>query len=125
MSATAPITVYFDGYCPVCSREVAGYRRLATRRTIIWRDLAGSEDVLTGESFDLAAALTLLHVRDSEGRLQRGLEAHLCLWSALPGWHWLVWPIRRVPGLRPLLERAYVLFTRYRPGLRRRSQARD
>lgn len=123
MPATAPITVYFDGYCPVCSREVAGYRRLATRQPVCWRDLAGAEDVLAGESFDLAAALTLLHVRDGDGRLLRGLDAHLCLWAALPGWHRLVWPIRHLPGLRPLLERAYRLFTRYRPGLRRRRQA--
>lgn len=123
MPASTPITVYFDGYCPICSREVAGYRRLATRHPVDWRDLAGAEDVLAGESFDLTAALTLLHVRDGDGRLQRGLDAHLCLWAALPGWHRLVWPIRHVPGLRPLLQRVYLLFTRYRPGLRRRSQA--
>ena len=69
--------------------------------------------------------MTLLHVRDGEGRLQRGLDAHLALWAALPGWHRLVWPIRHLPGLRPLLERVYRVFTRYRPGLRRRSQAHD
>lgn len=124
MSAHLPITVYFDGDCPVCSREVAGYRRLAPRRPIRWRNLAGADDVLAGESFDLAAALTLLHVRDGDGCLLRGLDAHLCLWSALPGWRWLVGPIRRLPRLRLLLERTYLVFTRYRPGLRRRSSGR-
>ena len=122
MPPALPITVYFDGYCPVCRREVANYRRQAPQAAIVWRDLAGTDDVLADEDFDLAAALTLLHVRDGDGRLWRGLDAHLCLWAALPGWRLLVAPIRRLGWLRRALEATYRLFTRHRPGLRRRQR---
>lgn len=123
MPSAAPITVYFDGYCPVCRREVALYRRLARAGAVVWRDLAGPVDVVVGESFDRNAALTLLHVRDGDGVLRIGLDAHECLWAALPGWRMLAWLLRRAPRLRSLADAGYRWFTARRPGLVRRRQA--
>jgi predicted DCC family thiol-disulfide oxidoreductase YuxK len=120
MGTTGAITVYYDGLCPVCGREVALYRRVARRAAILWRDLAGDTDVLRGESFDLDAALALLHVRDAGGVLHVGLAAHLVLWDRLPGLHRLAAVLRAHPRLRRAFDAIYVAFTRRRPGLRRR-----
>jgi predicted DCC family thiol-disulfide oxidoreductase YuxK len=120
MYDNAPITVYFDGYCPVCSREVALYRRLDRHARIRWLDLAGPTDVLRDAGFSLTAALDLLHVRDVDGGLRIGLDAHLLMWERLPGLRWLAWAVRRHAGLRRVLEAAYRAFTRRRPGLTRR-----
>lgn len=121
MNDYAPITVYFDGYCPVCSREVRLYRKLDRRERICWLDLAGPADVLDNAGFSLAAALELLHVRDAEGTLHTGFDAHLRMWERLPGLRWLAWAMRRHAGARRLLERTYLAFTRRRPGLARRA----
>jgi predicted DCC family thiol-disulfide oxidoreductase YuxK len=118
----SPITVFFDGYCPVCRREVAAYRRLAPAAAVVWRDIAQDAPTTAADGFDLAAALALLHVRDGDGRLRIGLDAHLCLWQHLPGWRLLVPPLQRLPGLRRGVDALYRLFTRYRPGLRRRER---
>jgi predicted DCC family thiol-disulfide oxidoreductase YuxK len=120
MHDNAPITVYFDGHCAVCSREVALYRRLDRRTRICWLDLAGPTDVLHDAGFSLAAALDLLHVRDADGSLRIGLDAHLLMWERLPGLHWLARAVRRHAGLRRRLETVYLAFTRRRPGLARR-----
>lgn len=121
--APPPIEVFFDGACPVCRREVALYRRLAAPGAIDWTDIA-RPDALDGEPFDLAAALVLLHVRDVDGRLRIGLDAHLLLWSRLPGWRLLAWLLPRSARLQRLADAGYRWFTARRPGLVRRQAAR-
>lgn len=119
MHGESAITVFFDGQCPICSREVALYRRLDRRARIGWRDLNRGADVLRGETFSLAEAMTLLHVKDRDGTLRIGVAAHLCMWQQLP---WLCVPARWISqsafAIR-WLEIAYLFFTRYRPGLSR------
>ncbi|MBX3700998.1 MAG: DUF393 domain-containing protein [Dokdonella sp.] len=118
----AAITVYYDGQCPLCGREVALYRRLVAPDAVCWRNLAVGPEVLREEDFDLTAALALLHVRDENGALQIGLDAHLLLWQRLPAWRHLAWALRRSDRARRLFERIYRLFTAHRPGLRRRQR---
>lgn len=115
----AAITVYYDGLCPVCGREVAVYRRLAAPGAVVWRDLAGDPHVLQYEPFGLETALALLHVRDADGALHVGLPAHLVLWERLPGLRRLARGLRRCAFARHLFERLYLAFTARRPGLRR------
>ena len=114
------ITVYFDSQCPVCSREVALYRRLERRGRIAWRDLAGPGHLLRGEPFSLAAALELLHVKDGRGAVHVGLDAHLLMWQRLPVLKALAWALCRWPAARRPFEAMYIAFTKRRPGLVRR-----
>lgn len=123
-SFDAPITVFFDGLCPVCSREVRLYRRLHAPGAILWRDLASAEDLLQQESFGLADALALLHVRDADSTLRIGLAAHLCMWQRLPGFRVIVAVLRLFPALMAPLDAIYRYFTARRPGLTRRGVPR-
>jgi predicted DCC family thiol-disulfide oxidoreductase YuxK len=123
MPSTAPITVFFDGACPVCRREVALYRRLAAPGAVCWTDIA-PPDALRHETFGLDAALTLLHVRDGDGALRIGLDAHLLLWARLPGSRTLARVLVRSAPLRRVADAGYRWFTARRPGLVRRQAAR-
>lgn len=119
MSDDRPITVYFDGLCPVCSREVAVYQRLDRAGHIRWQSLANGRE----DSIDLDAAYRLLHVHDSDGVLHIGFAAHLLMWQRLPGFRLLAWTLR---GCRPsawAAERIYLWLTARRPGLVRRQRA--
>jgi predicted DCC family thiol-disulfide oxidoreductase YuxK len=118
------LTVFYDGFCPVCSREVASYQRLQLTTSIAWLDLAGSVDVLETEDFTLDQALALLHVKDAQGNVHVGLAAHLLLWQHLPGFRWLSVLLRRSRLLQTVCNRAYLFFTRHRPGLKLRARAR-
>lgn len=111
-----PVTVYYDGLCPVCSREVAMYQRLDRPRQIRWQNLlAGAVD-----SIDLDAAYRLLHVRDADGQLHVGFAAHLLMWERLPGFRLLAWTLRRCHPGAWVAERTYLWLTARRPGLARR-----
>ena len=117
------LTVYYDGLCPVCSREVASYQRLKLASHIAWLDLAGSAEVLAAEPFTLEQALQLLHVKDAEGKLHVGLAAHMLLWAHLPGFKWLSALLRKSSLSQSICNQAYLFFTRHRPGLKLRRLA--
>lgn len=111
-------TVFYDGLCPICSREVRLYRTLDTCRRVKWLDIRDPA-TLAAEAFSLQAALELLHVRDAQGKLFIGMPAHLQMWAQLPYFRHLSALLRTMPALCRVLDKAYIFFTRYRPGRRR------
>lgn len=96
-------TVIFNDTCPICSREVAGYRRLAERDGLAV-GFAGLEDARAWGLSQDDAAREFHVVRD--GRLLAGLDAFLALWRELPGWRWLG-RIVALPGIRQIARVAY------------------
>ena len=117
-AAGAPeLTVYYDGGCPICRREIGAYRNMDGAERLDWVDVA---DPATepGDDLDRQAALARMHVRDADGRLLSGAAAFAAMWRAFPKTRWL----GRVAGTRPalaVLEPAYRLFLRARPLWRR------
>jgi predicted DCC family thiol-disulfide oxidoreductase YuxK len=79
-----PLTVYFDGACPVCSREIAFYRRQAGALAIEWVDAAICPVATLGADLSREAALARLHVRKADGELTSGARAFTMLWRSIP-----------------------------------------
>ena len=121
MSQSPDFTVFYDGYCPLCSREIASYKRLKLDTNIVWLDLAANADALQNERFDRTQALNLLHVKDARGTLHIGLAGHLLLWQHLPGFEWRTRVLSTSTVLLSLCNQIYIFFTRHRPGLWRRA----
>lgn len=118
-----PATLYYDGGCPVCAREVALYRRQAGAGQLLWVDVARCAPEALGPGLSREAAMARLLLRRPDGSLASGAAAFTLLWRALPRWAWL----GRLLGSRlalPLLEAAYRLFLAIRPLWRGRSAVR-
>lgn len=81
---SAPLTVYFDGECPVCSREIALYRRLAEPGAIAWVDATTCPVAALGPNLSRGGALARLHARTADGTLTSGARAFVTLWSHVP-----------------------------------------
>jgi predicted DCC family thiol-disulfide oxidoreductase YuxK len=79
-----PLTVYYDGVCPVCSREIAMYRRQAGASAIAWIDATSCEASELGIGLSRQTALGRLHVRTADGALASGASAFTTLWQQLP-----------------------------------------
>ncbi|WP_462321151.1 thiol-disulfide oxidoreductase DCC family protein [Halochromatium sp.] len=91
------LQTFFDGGCPLCSREIAYYRKIDRDHRIQWIDITQEADALAKAGLDLPSAMRRLHVRDSEGRVLSGVEAFIAIWQRLPRWHLLA---KLVTGLR-------------------------
>ena len=113
-------TLYFDGACPVCSREVAMDQRQPGADGVRWVDVAQCEASDLGTGLTREAAMARLHLRRPDGSLVSGAQAFTALWKTLPRWSWLGRLLGSGPGLW-LLESGYRNFLflrrRWRPAL--------
>jgi predicted DCC family thiol-disulfide oxidoreductase YuxK len=84
-----PVIVLYDGSCPLCSREIAHYRRRKGASGIKWID--ASKDLVNLESLGISQfdALSVFHVRDPSGQWHIGVQGFILVWSQLPAYHWL------------------------------------
>jgi predicted DCC family thiol-disulfide oxidoreductase YuxK len=106
-------TVFYDGSCPLCSAEIAYYRRMDPHERLLFMDVSGADVVLEPE-LDRKALMARFHVRRANGQLLSGAAAFVSLWSLLPRWRWIAYAAA-APGAMLLLEMAYRLFLPVRP----------
>jgi predicted DCC family thiol-disulfide oxidoreductase YuxK len=112
------LTVFFDGSCPLCRREIALYQRARGSEAITWHDLAKPQDRELPDGLTLDAALARFHVQTGSGTLASGADGFIQLWLALPGWRWLG-RIASIPPVPWLAEGLYRMFLRVRPRMQR------
>ena len=106
------VTVWFDGDCPLCLREIALMRRLDRRGAIDFVNVAGDGSC----PIDRAELLARFHAQEAGRPMVSGAAAFAALWRAIP----VLAPLghlARAPALLWLLERAYRGFLRLRPRL--------
>jgi predicted DCC family thiol-disulfide oxidoreductase YuxK len=107
------LTVWYDGQCPLCRREIALIRRLDRAAAIRFVDVAEAEPASC--PMDRDALLARFHAEEN-GVMYSGAAAFAAMWRSIP----LLRPIgllARAPVALFLLERAYRLFLRVRPAL--------
>ena len=113
---TQAFTVYFDGACPLCAREVSFYQRQAGAQNIAWVDASGSPDGALGTDLDACDALKRFHVRDETGRLFSGARAFAKLWAKLDRFR-VIGVVAQRPPIVWVLEGLYRFFLPLRPGV--------
>lgn len=109
------VTVWYDGACPLCRREIAVMQGLDRRGAISFVDV--SEGAPESCPVSQEELLARFHVREN-GQVLSGAAGFAAMWRAIP----LLRPLgelARVPLMGRLFERFYILFLRFRPRLQR------
>ncbi len=101
----ADLQVYYDGGCPVCSREIAFYRSRPGAERFAWVDIT-REGAELGPGLTPQMALSRMHVRTAAGILLSGAAAFAAMWRMMPGFKWLGW-LLVMPPFAILAEWAY------------------
>lgn len=111
-----PLTVFYDGSCRVCSREMDHYRRRNPQRRLNFIDI--TQEDFSPEAFGRTRQqfMAELHVRDASGRFYAGVDAFLALWCAFPAGslYRLFGLFVSMPGLHLAAQFGYALFARNR-----------
>ena len=110
---TARLTVWYDGACPLCLREIALMRRLDRRGAIAFIDVGNTDSVCP---IDRQTLLARFHAQEAGGPILSGAAAFAAMWRALPTLS-LLGQLARIPPVLWLLEGAYRLFLKVRPWL--------
>lgn len=112
-AATAPqLQVFFDGACPLCSREMAALRRRDRHQRLEFIDIAAPGFDAAAWGREPSQFMAAMHARLPDGTWALGVEAFRHIYGLL-GFRWLV-ALTRLPGLRQLLDVAYRIFARNR-----------
>ena len=113
--AASTLTVWFDGACPLCLREIALFRRLDKRGRIHFEDVSSPDATCP---IDRAELLERFHAQERGKPIVSGAAAFAAMWRAIP----VLRPFgefARIPLVLYFLERLYVAFLRARPWLQK------
>jgi predicted DCC family thiol-disulfide oxidoreductase YuxK len=83
------ISVFFDGKCNLCSKEINYYQRIAPKNTFNWVDITKTPCELDKFEIKLSDGLRLMHVADSNGNIFTGVDAFIIMWKQIKYWNFL------------------------------------
>lgn len=107
-----PLTIYFDGACGVCRQEMDKFKARDKHQRLRFVDISQPGFEAGQFGLDRKQVRIYLHVKDSDGRLSRGVDAFAAIWQAL-GYKILPQLCRSV-FVKPWARLFYRIFSRYR-----------
>ncbi|RXZ42104.1 thiol-disulfide oxidoreductase DCC family protein [Crenobacter cavernae] len=109
------LTVFYDGRCPICRREMLLDRQYDGRGRIDAVDLHAEPERLAAAGISAEDAMRLIHALRDDGVLLVGLPALRAKYKLLerPWLNRLV-KVSELPGLAGVLDAVYVVFARNR-----------
>ena len=110
------ITVYYDGLCHLCSREIDHYRGQKGFVDFEFSDITAPTFSASEQGLDPVAVHKHMHVRDANGNLHVGVSAFICIWNNIPKYKKYA-RIASAKVLFPTLEVFYEIFAKIRPFL--------
>lgn len=84
-----PATLYYDGQCPLCAKEIAILRKI-NRGNLHFEDV---HTLLEYTEDTRQKMLKVLHLKDANGQWLMGADATVAAWSHTP-YGWLFKPLR-------------------------------
>ncbi len=119
MQQMRKLRIFYDGLCPVCSKEIELYRRhpLSTRLQFV--DIAESQFDAESEGLNPETVQQKFHVK-KDGQIIQGVDAFVEIWKTLEMWKALQWAATS-KLTRPFFELGYWGFTKVRPFLRKKN----
>ena len=113
IAAPGEITVFYDGGCPLCRREIAHYQGMRGAERVQWIDITEHRQRLKDYGIRYDQAMARFHVLDAEGAWQTGAYGFVELWMRLPALRWLAMTLQQL-RLLPVIDWAYGHFARRR-----------
>ena len=106
------LTLFFDGYCPLCVKEMAHLRAADHHQRLLLVDIQQPDFAERYPHIDAAAASRILHAETASGELLLGLDVTYRAWSLVGRGFWFA-PLRW-PVIRWFADKAYLWFARNR-----------
>ena len=120
---TTSLTVFYDGACPLCQREIAYYQQLDQAGRVHWVDVSAS-DAVCPNGYCQVDLLKRFHVQCAQGRLYSGAAGFARMWLELPGLWRYAGQVAMWPPVTALLELGYRAFLPLRPTMQRMARQR-
>ena len=117
------LSVYYDGLCPICVREMDHYRKYTKAYKIRFVDIAAADFNAQDEGLDGDKIHLKFHAKETGGEILEGVDAFLAIWEQLETFV-VLQKLAKSKLTRPFLDLGYIVFAKFRP-LLRRSECND
>lgn len=107
------VTVFYDGKCGLCRREINFYQKIAPSGVFHWCDITRDETELNRYGITLDDAMASLHTINDSGQIICGFDSFLLIWGQLPYFRLLAF-LLRFPPLKWLMRLSYQCFAKWR-----------
>ena len=118
MQTNPKLTVFYDGACPLCRREISWYQGLQGAENIHWKDVSQQTEGEVTTGLCTADAMQRFHIEMQDGRIESGALAFAEVWKQLRYFKPLGYVVS-LPIVRNMAELAYIFFLKVRPRLQR------
>lgn len=112
MSTHTKLTLFYDGFCPICQREIAWLQSRNHHNALMFQEIHAEDFDPSSLGVSLEDLMAEIHGVTEEGLLIKGIDVFYLSYQAV-GLAWLVAPLQW-PWTRPICLRAYAIFARYR-----------
>ena len=112
------LKVFYDGQCPLCSREITFYKLQEGANEVDWVDIFNSSAREFPKGLIRTNALKRFYVLSPDGELVSGGNGFVLLWLALPRFS-VLGRIFNNKLMGFILECFYKFFVFYRPSIQR------
>ena len=114
-----PLTVYFDGKCPICRREIDLMKIFNRKDHLQFNDFSNASYQSADQDLNQCDLARVIHARWSDGTIITGVEVFREMWEAI-GLGFLA-RFSRLSGINTLLVKAYAWFAKNRLWLTKRA----
>jgi predicted DCC family thiol-disulfide oxidoreductase YuxK len=121
MQSRRVVTVFYDGLCVLCSREIDHYRNQMGADALRFVDITNVQFDAQREGVDPFLVHKVMHAKTADGQLRTEVDAFIAIWEQLPRYHFAA-RLASHAWLRPILDLGYQGFARIRPWLPRRDR---
>ncbi len=108
----AELILFFDGKCPLCTKEIALLQRYDKNAKIQFEDINSKSFGAKFPFIDLQEARNVLHGQLLGGTIITGMDVTFMAWDLVERHRWL--KLLNLPLVRPLTDWVYQIFARHR-----------
>jgi predicted DCC family thiol-disulfide oxidoreductase YuxK len=106
------ITVFYDGNCPLCCKEMDMLRGYDTASKLCLEDIHADDFSQRYPQIDVSKAMQILHGLNRDGQVMLGLDVTVAAWRAVGKKRWL--GVLRWPFVSWFADKAYLFFAKHR-----------
>lgn len=106
------LTIFYDGYCPLCTIEMDQLQRLDSHNQLVLEDIHNKDFTERFPYIDPIQADKILHGQRQNGDIIKGLDVTCLAWKLVGKHKWM--QILRWPIVRVFADLGYLFFARYR-----------
>lgn len=77
-----PLTIFYDGACPMCVRQMEKFRQRDTKKRLMFIDVSRPDFNAQKFGLDGMPLQRYIYAKDAEDRVVRGVDAFVWMWRA-------------------------------------------